>query len=96
MLDSLAAVPLTSVQGAASVSPDVTTPAPSATPADPKNVVEHLSPSLQLDPEVGIVVIQYRSASGRIELSIPSQQQLDAYRADPSAAIDDESSTRLA
>ena len=74
----------------------MTAPAPSPAPSDSKNVVEHLSPSLQLDPEVGIVVIQYRSASGKIELSIPSQKQLDAYAADPSAAIEDESSTTLA
>ncbi len=55
----------------------------------------HLSPSLQLNPEIGIVVIQFRSESGAVELSIPSQQQLNAYAADPASARQSDGSTTV-
>ena len=37
------------------------------------------NPSFQFDAAAGIVVIQFRSAGGKIEVSIPNQQQLKAY-----------------
>ena len=50
----------------------------SATPANP-------NPTYELDPALGLVVIQYRSEAGKVDLSIPSAQQLDAYAADPAS-----------
>lgn len=39
------------------------------------------NPSLRLDPALSMVVIEFRDDSGAVRASIPSQQQLDAYRA---------------
>ena len=39
------------------------------------------NPSLRLDPALSMVVIEFRDDSGAVRSSIPSQQQLDAYRA---------------
>lgn len=47
----------------------------------------HLSPSLELHPDIGIVVIQFWSQSGNLELSILSQKQINAYTAHPFAAF---------
>jgi hypothetical protein len=38
------------------------------------------NPTLELDAALGLVVIQFRNDSGAVTNSIPSQQQLDAYR----------------
>lgn len=38
------------------------------------------NPTLELDPALGLVVIQFRDANGAVTSSIPSQQQIDAYR----------------
>ena len=38
------------------------------------------NPQLRLDPALGLVVIEFRDASGTITTSIPSQRQLEAYR----------------
>jgi hypothetical protein len=40
-----------------------------------------------LDVATGIVVIQYRNQEGQVELSIPNQQQLNAYAANPLSAF---------
>ena len=53
-------------------------------PAEPKVVVTVPSlvqpnPSLQLDPALGLVVIEFRNDSGAITNSIPSERQLRAY-----------------
>ena len=39
-----------------------------------------VNPSFQYDPTVGLVVIDFHDNDGRVSNSIPSQQQLDAYR----------------
>jgi hypothetical protein len=39
------------------------------------------NPTLRLDPGLAMVVIEFRDESGAVRTSIPSQQQLDAYRA---------------
>jgi hypothetical protein len=57
------------------------------------NSPAHASPSLELDAAVGIVVIQYRNQAGAIELSIPNQQQLNAYAANPLTAFEQSDST---
>ena len=69
----------------------VSTPAgpPLATPAQAKAgaTIEPMgggsalpNPTLQLDPSLGIVVIEFRNNAGQIANSIPTQQQLEAYR----------------
>ncbi len=45
-------------------------------PAPPLTV----NPVIRLDQSLGLVVIEFRNASGAITTSIPSQQQLDAYQ----------------
>jgi hypothetical protein len=48
--------------------------APSPTPPLTTN------PVIRLDEALGLVVIQFRNASGAITTSIPSQRQLEAYQ----------------
>ncbi len=45
------------------------------------------NPVLQLDAALGLVVIEFRNAAGTVTSSIPSQQQLDAYRLWQTAGI---------
>jgi hypothetical protein len=52
-------------------------PAPAAAA---KPVPLFVNPSFQFDSTVGLVVIDFRDGNGTVTNSIPSQQQLDAYR----------------
>jgi hypothetical protein len=54
-------------------------PAPAPTPAA-KPVPLFVNPSFQFDSTVGLVVIDFHDTNGTVTNSIPSQQQLDAYR----------------
>jgi hypothetical protein len=54
---------------AASISPS----AESSAPGTP-------NPTLQLDPALGLVVIEFLSKSGAVTTSIPTQRELLAYR----------------
>jgi hypothetical protein len=38
------------------------------------------NPKLRLDPELGLVVIEFRNDNGTVTTSIPSQRQLEAYQ----------------
>jgi hypothetical protein len=38
------------------------------------------NPSLQLDPALGLVVIEFRNDAGAVTSSIPSERQLQAYQ----------------
>ena len=38
------------------------------------------NPTLRLDPGLAIVVIEFRDKTGTVRSTIPTQQQLDAYR----------------
>ena len=51
------------------------TPEPPAKPAQ-----TYTNPGLRLDPALGLVVIEFHDASGKLTSSIPSQRQIDAYR----------------
>ncbi len=48
--------------------------------ATPAHVQPFNNPSLRLDPALGLVVIEFRNESGAVTRSIPSQQQMDAYK----------------
>lgn len=63
-------------RGAPSVPSAATAPPTPSTPANQPSP----NPTLQLDAEVGIVVLEFRNADGAVTNSIPTQQQLDAYR----------------
>jgi hypothetical protein len=57
--------------------------APTRAPADPPApapVQAYINPSLRLDPGLGLVVIEFRNDAGAVTRSIPSKQQIDAYR----------------
>ncbi len=71
----------------ASTTPAPTAPAPSAAAqasgtADSATPVGRANPTFQFDPAAGVVVIQFRDDSGKVALSIPSQQQINAYATD--------------
>lgn len=72
--------------GVASVPPAVSTPAsdvavPTQSQSSPPN------PTLQLNAALGLIVIEFRNDAGTVTSSIPSQQQLDAYRLWQTAGI---------
>jgi len=58
-------------KGSASVAVELPKAAPS--PVEP-------NPSLQLEPALGLVVIQFRDDAGAVTDSIPSERQLQAYQ----------------
>jgi hypothetical protein len=65
------------------------TPPPRAAPA--QREAPSPSPALRVDAALNLVVIEFRDRDGAILHSIPSPQQLDAYRngaEDPRAALD--------
>lgn len=59
-------------------SAEPTTPPAHAPPAQPASPMPN--PQLRLDPALGLVVIEFRDASGAVRASIPTQRQLNAYR----------------
>jgi hypothetical protein len=59
---------------------------PGQSPRELAAAVEQPNPSFQFDPSLGLVVIKFRSDSGKVELSIPNLQKLNAYAADPLTA----------
>ncbi len=68
---------------AATPSPAVTAtlqPVPAKTNAG--ETVGQANPTFQFDPAAGVLVIQFRDDSGKVALSIPSQQQIQAYATD--------------
>ncbi len=55
-------------------------PTPSFQPAATQDATALPNPVLRLDSALGMVVIEFRNDSGAVTRTIPSQQQLDAYR----------------
>lgn len=41
----------------------------------------HPNPALRFEPSLGLVVLEFLDSSGDVAQSIPTQRQLDAYRA---------------
>lgn len=74
-----------SVNRLAGPAPGVAAPQPAAAPAAPSEAASAApgfpNPTLRLDAALGMVVIEFRDTSGSVKSSIPTQQQLDAYRA---------------
>ncbi|MGE0416995.1 MAG: hypothetical protein AB7O80_09335 [Acetobacteraceae bacterium] len=77
---SIQAVQAPSGQTEAYTDPKAAAPAAAAerpvTPAQP-----FVNPSLRLDAALGLVVIEFRDDAGALTSTIPSQRQIDAYRA---------------
>ncbi len=79
--------PLASLQGAepaasAGVSGGVKSSGTSfaaAEPATPQAPL-HPNPSFRIEPALGLVVMEFRNGAGAVSSSIPTVQQLDAYR----------------
>jgi hypothetical protein len=59
--------------------PESFTPPAQAAPPQPPAVVI-ANPTLRFDVASGVVVIEYRDASGDVTTSIPTLRQLEAYR----------------
>ncbi len=38
------------------------------------------NPALRMDPELGLVVLEFRDVRGEVAASIPTSRELDAYR----------------
>ncbi len=72
-VSATAAVPLRSVapDGGSAVAAKASMPQPPPVP----------SPRLRLDPALGVVVMEFRSSPGVAARTIPSEQELAAYRA---------------
>ncbi len=73
---SAATEPPANTAAARAASPAATEAASGSTP------VGRANPTFQFDPAAGVLVIQFRDDSGKVDLSIPSQQQLNAYTTD--------------
>jgi hypothetical protein len=54
--------------------------APSVQPKEGAAASPAPNPSLQLDPALGLVVIEFRNHAGDVTTSIPSQRQILAYQ----------------
>ena len=78
--------PLGYLQGAAPVTPaDARTSAkssPDFVSAEPASAqgLWWPNPSLNIDPALGIVIIEFHAQPGEVSFSIPTARQLDAYR----------------
>ena len=69
-------LPQASATGPVPGAPPVATPQAAiggATPAWP-------NPSLQIDPVLGIVVMEFRDRAGSVAATLPTERQLEAYR----------------
>jgi hypothetical protein len=63
--------PVAEMSGVRDATPEVAAP-----PAD----TARPNPSLHLDGALGMVIIEFRSESGAVTTSIPTERQLEAYR----------------
>jgi hypothetical protein len=61
-------------------SPKAATARPARVEPPAASVEPFLNPSLRLDAELGLVVIEFRDDSGTLTTSIPSERQMQAYR----------------
>ena len=57
---------------------------PADAPAVPASTAvggSRANPSMRIDAALGLVVLEFRDAGGRVTASLPDARQLDAYRA---------------
>jgi hypothetical protein len=92
MLEEIAIGPVLTTQPGTPTVPPVAAAPVSAPPASSSG---NVSPPSDLNPQVGIVVIQYRNTDSNFKFSIPSQQQLDAYAANALKSLGPEESTTV-
>ena len=77
-----------SIQGVSPVTstgdpaPALKEPAPAAasSPASAVAAPSYVSPALRLEPELGLVVIEFRNSAGTVTDSIPTARQLHEYK----------------
>ena len=55
-------------------------PAPEPAPSERGPASPIPNPSLQLDPALGLVVIEFRNDSGAVTTSIPTEREIAAYQ----------------
>lgn len=53
---------------------------PPANASPPQTGPPVVSPELQFDAALGLVVIEFRDATGQVTTTIPTRQQMEAYR----------------
>ena len=84
MSDTLSIPPVTAATALAAVeagSRTGTAASSSDAPAARTVLPDLPNPSMHLDPQLGVVVLQFRNTSGVVTNTLPTQAQLDAYRA---------------
>jgi hypothetical protein len=82
MSNDFAVQPLTAVRTSTETVGEAKTAA-SQPPPEPEHAASPSpvpNPSLRLDPALGLVVMEFRSETGAVTSSIPSQRQLQAYQ----------------
>jgi hypothetical protein len=85
MVDAIASLSASiAAKSPSAASPPVSPPGQSAN--ELAAAVEQPNPSFKFEPSLGLVVIQFRSDSGKVELSIPNLQNINAYAANPLTA----------
>ena len=50
-------------------------------PSEPSPEVGPPNPRLRVDSDLGVLVIEFRDAAGKVSASLPSHRKLEAYRA---------------
>lgn len=53
---------------------------PPANASPPQTGPPIINPTLHFDAALGLVVIEFRDAAGKVTTSIPTQRQMEAYR----------------
>ena len=66
--------------GRAAGPPPQPEPAAPRAASPPASSAAYPNPTMRLDPALGVVVIAFHDGHGAVTRSIPTQQQLDAYR----------------
>ena len=52
-----------------------------AAPPEPSSEIGPPNPRLRIDRDLGMVVIEFRDAAGRVSVSLPTPREIEAYRA---------------
>ena len=52
-----------------------------AVPPEASTEIGPANPRMRIDPDLGMVVIEFRDAAGRVSVSLPTPREIEAYRA---------------